>query len=196
MLLKTKINLLLILLLLPISAWAIVFNPVENINFTLLGSTEFNYDSFNLNKGLTLNYIIPENKTVSIVSNGDINIYGDISVAKKAKISFFSKRGSISIFGSINADLIGLNTITGRTHTENASFFTSSSGIGPKSGLLLPSLWWSIQRPEPSYYTSSGAITTSGTITLPAIIPIPSSILLFLSAFLALFVTNKQNLVT
>ncbi len=147
-------------------------------------------------QGLTLNYIIPENKTVSIVSNGDINIYGDIFVAQKAKISFLSKRGSISIFGRINADLIGLNTITGRAHTENASFFTSSSGIDPKSGLLLPSLWWNIQRPEPSYYTSSGAITTSGTITLPAIIPLPSSILLFLSAFLALFITNKPNLVT
>ncbi len=46
MLLKTKINLLLILLLLPISAWAIVFNPVDNVDFTLLGNTEFNYDSF------------------------------------------------------------------------------------------------------------------------------------------------------
>jgi len=182
------------LLTIPISVGAVVFNPEEDTHFNLSEYTVFNYDSFNLKEGVKLNYTIPEDSTVSIVSDGDINIYGDIFVSKKAQISLKSIRGSISIFGSIYADFGFVDVIVDRIDTENATFFSSSSAIEHEGFLFNPLPIWGLRQHLESNYYSSGSfsITDSRSGSTLTLVPIPASILLFISALLPLFVRNKK----
>ncbi len=98
-----------VLLGLPFTASAMVFNPSENLDVHLGGSATFEYDSFALNEGLTLNYFAPENSVIEIVSQGDIFIGGDIFSSLNGTTLSFKTSANIAISGHLSASTLSIS---------------------------------------------------------------------------------------
>ncbi len=149
------------LLLMPFSVSATVFNPLEDVNLNLTGNTTFNYDTFTLNEGVTLNYFAAENSLIEIISEGDIFIGGEISTLldNNTTLSFTSISGSFTVAGKISANHLSLvaNTIVVSDGAMlSATGDTKLSTTGTSGSML------SITGSRSAILSRSGMLSTTG----------------------------------
>jgi len=195
------------LLLIPFSVSATVFNPLEDININLTGDTTFNYDTFTLNEGLTLNYFAPENSVIEIISEGDIFIGGDISALldNNTTLSFTSISGSFTIAGKISASNLVLaanelvlseDAMLSTTGADGSMLSTTGTGgsiflSGTREAILFNPF-----NPG-SLIINSGTIFTQPldltTIELQTTVPLPAPLWLFSTALLSLFTLRNAK---
>jgi len=190
---QSKVNILQLfligLMLVPFSVSALVFNPDSDVDFNLTEGSIFNYQSFLINEGVSVNYFLPENSFVNIVVENDIFIAGKINVSKNSSLTLISKQGDLTIIGSVKAGEARLEGTEGKINYAEATF-TSDNELVPLSGELLLQFGPAIlvkTNPLPTYYWSSGSSSTTGEVPLiPAVVPLPTPVLLFSSALFLL----------
>jgi len=192
------------LLLIPFSVSATVFNPLEDININLTGDTTFNYDTFTLNQGLTLNYFAPENSVIEIISEGDIFIGGDLKLSPNSKLILNSKKGDLKVTGTLFSSALHLKGTEDHIDFSSSNFDSYPKPIVLEGGLILSTLsFYAISsHPEPIYNWHSGS-SSSTTMTLstpilimslPTTVPLPAPIWLFSTALLSLFTLRKAKI--
>ncbi len=187
-----------VLLGLPFTASAMVFNPSENLDVHLGGSATFEYDSFALNEGLTLNYFAPENSVIEIISQGDLFVGGELRVSPNSKLILNSKRGELTVTGKLVTSSLHYKVKVGKEDTSKGVFEDYSEPLVLDNGLAvlrfspIPILEY---HKEPAYqwWSSSSFTMTMQAPTIPVVTtPIPAPVFLFSSGLVLLTLIRKK----
>ncbi len=182
-------------LILPQKGVASVFNPQEDTDIYLAGDTRFNYQSFRLDKGLTLNYFAPENSIIEIISEGDIFIGGDLKISADSKLNLYSEN-VFTLTGTIAFVSSGeLEIIAGNNDFSHTNFIDTSAGLIASRGFkLVKSNLLTSYHPKTPYYWSSGSFNTGITLSDSVITtPLPAPFWLFTTALFLLFNFSKKH---
>lgn len=112
-------------LALPAGANAASFLPATDQDFSVLVDTSYDYDSYTIGEGITVNYLTPPAIAISITSDSDIIINGNLN-APDALLSITSLSGNIYLGGTITA--------YATTITANAMYLNQGTGSGTTGG--------------------------------------------------------------
>ena len=169
-----------------------VFNPDTNLDINLIESTSFTFDSYAVKEGVKVNYFAPKHSRLEIISEGDIFIEGDIWLSADSQLTLNSKKGKLTILGTVFTSGLYLKGKEGSIEFSHENLEDPSQPIIESDGLLLlPGSWYSIQyHPEPTRSTGVYSYDYDGTISSNSLatVPLPAPVLLFATALLSLFV--------
>jgi len=145
------------------------YAPTASGNLTVGSVNEIHYDTIFIGDGIDINIFSPDNTSITLIANGDINIAGSLNWSG-GRLSLISVAGNFNLSGSIAADSIALSAGT--------IGLANSAGIALSNGTLI----------------SGGDIqlVTDGRIVLSTV-PVPPAVWLFSSGLLGLMRVSRRN---
>jgi len=145
------------------------YAPTASGNLRVGSVNEIRYDTIFISDGIDTNIFSPDNTSITLIANGDINIAGSLNWSA-GRLSLISIAGDFNLSGSIAANSVALSAGT--------IGLANSGGISLSSGTLISNR--DIQ------------LVTDGGIVLSTV-PVPPAVWLFSSGLLGLMGVSRRN---